>query len=76
MITSKEQLNERLNDQIGFLQPLRGKFRVIGNCCVQKFIPSLETPIFRVNIFPYRQTCFECGARLVNPATDSWPELF
>jgi len=66
----------RLGEQVGFLIPLRRKFRVIGNCCAVKFIPPLETPIFRENIFPYKQACFECGKQLVEAATDSWPELF
>ena len=65
-----------LDEQVGFLLPLRRKFRVIGNCCAMKFTPSLETPIFRKNIFPYKQACFECGKQLVEAATDSWPELF
>lgn len=35
-----------------------------------------KVPIYHVNIFPYKQTCFKCGKLLVEPRTATWPELF
>ena len=34
------------------------------------------TPVYRVNIKPYRQSCAACGRQLVKGQTPAWPELF
>ena len=35
-----------------------------------------STPVYRVNVYPYRGTCAKCKATLVEPQTPAWPELF
>ena|SRR6266446_3485163 len=67
-----------LTEHIGYL--LTESHTVIGLCC-QPQAPLYDkgircSPLFRVNIGQYRQTCHRCGATLVEPATPAWPELF
>ena len=64
------------NDLIGFL--LDGH-RVLGLGCHEQtpLDPGDHAvPIFRINVYPYRQSCHVCRKTLVDPMTPSWPELF
>lgn len=62
---------------IGFLAVKPGErgYRVVGMCCAAK---AEHTPsrVWRVNVWPYKQTCRACGRTLVSGATLAWPELF
>jgi hypothetical protein len=39
-------------------------YRVVGLCCASK-IKSLGSKIYKVNVYPYRQSCCMCGKALV-----------
>ena len=48
---------------------------VLGTCCATYSQWNTPTPIFEVNILPYRQPCCECGRELVM-ANANFPVLF
>ena len=61
---------------IGYL--LHGH-RVLCLCCHEQtpLDPGDHAvPIFRINIYPYAQSCHVCGTVLVEGQTSAWPELF
>ncbi len=35
-----------------------------------------KVPVYRVNIYPYKQSCAKCGKVLVVGRTPAWPQLF
>jgi hypothetical protein len=60
---------------IGYLRPWGDGYVVIGTCCATDSQREMLTPIFEVNILPYRQPCCECGRELV-AANGNFPVLF
>lgn len=61
-------------EQIGFLTSENEHYAVVCSDCADK--RKTQCAIFKVNIFPYKQTCIECKRVLVEGQTDYWPELF
>lgn len=59
---------------IGYLTPQGSHYAVVGECCKEQ--RRRESPVFEVNVLPYRQNCVCCGKVLVQGRTPSWPELF
>lgn len=62
-----------MDKPIGYLEYTASGDMVLGcvACAVRR-----ETPVYRINVYPYRGTCDRCGACLVEPQTSAWPELF
>jgi hypothetical protein len=67
-------LNESV--PIGYLKVLPGEkgFRVICKTCAGAHASTM-TPVFRINIEPYRQDCGLCFAILVE-GDKNWPILY
>lgn len=63
---------------IGWMFHTGKGFAVRCHGCAGKNDPHCPSPIpvYHANIFPYRQSCFDCGTQLVIPQTDAWCELF
>lgn len=61
---------------VGFLRAKPGErgYRVVGHCCSKGV--EHGAAVFHVNVWPYAQTCCECGSELVAPKTPAWPVLF
>lgn len=56
----------------------RGGGVVICPKCQDALPPAgmrLPVPVYRINVEPYRQTCYDCGQVLVK-GTRGWPVLF
>lgn len=57
---------------IGYL--VRSKHVVCKTC--QPFKTPESADLVRDNVYPYAQSCHQCGTLLVEPRSDGWPELF
>ena len=62
------------NDEskVGYLVTVGQSMGVVGLCCAS----GTGVAIYRENIYPYRQSCANCGQELVLPQTSAWPILF
>lgn len=70
---------------VGYLKPRRGGYEVICPQCDKvirdEALASGEravayTPIYKENIYPYRQRCSGCGETIVKGQSTAWPELY
>lgn len=59
---------------VGWLVPSNSAYSVVGECCATPEQRETLTPVWDYNIWPYRQTCMECGRDLVE-TLDSMPVL-
>lgn len=58
-------LDTRPEKPIGYLHAPKGErgYRIVGECCKARFA-AVYSAVYRVNLAPYRATCFGCGAVL------------
>lgn len=69
------------NPIVGYMMPHRKGYGVLCAGCYRHQAPTEHqmekyTPIFRENIYPYKQHCCGCGKQLVEGRTPWWPNLF
>jgi hypothetical protein len=61
------------NEHIGYLIPIGQTLGIVGLCCASG---ESGTYVVHDNVFPYRQTCANCGRVIVEGQSPNWPILF
>jgi hypothetical protein len=82
--TTKLKPDSVPNQPVGYLVPNGEDLAIVCPACQfgefysKTWIPlsDVQTPIYRVNIYPYKAVCIKCKTVLVEPQSNSWPELY
>lgn len=66
-------------EHVGYMIPNASDssgYHIVCEDCLPDEEKTIRTPVFHVNIYPYKQECAVCGKLLVKGKTSAWPTLF